>query len=165
MVTFSLCATNTSCLAGPYVRMPSPKRRSMMFMVFVQINGETTSGGIAHWITSQVAGTVRTNATDWTAAYQPYIAGIINESVHHQVTQGGPLLAVQIGKLLYCHSRYRVWTGDLTQTTRTGTPRTLQLRSTLHSLRANTEKVVSLYLCTYCCPGLFLSRFMSFLST
>ncbi|TBU22169.1 glycoside hydrolase superfamily [Dichomitus squalens] len=60
------------------------------------INGETTSGGIAHWITSQVAGTVRTNATDWTAAYQPYISGIINESVRYQVTEGGPLLAVQI---------------------------------------------------------------------
>ena len=56
------------------------------------MNGETTSGGISHWITSQVAGTVRTNATDWTAAYQPYIDGIIDESVEHQVTQGGPLL-------------------------------------------------------------------------
>ncbi|KAI0738816.1 glycoside hydrolase superfamily [Daedaleopsis nitida] len=60
------------------------------------INGETTSGGISHWITSQIAGTVRTNATDWTAAYQPYIDGIINESVDHQVTKGGPLLAIQI---------------------------------------------------------------------
>ncbi|RPD56740.1 hypothetical protein L226DRAFT_468186 [Lentinus tigrinus ALCF2SS1-7] len=56
------------------------------------INGETTSGGIAHWITSQVAGTVRTNATDWTAAYQPYIDGIVKESADYQVTKGGPLL-------------------------------------------------------------------------
>ncbi|KAI0693625.1 glycoside hydrolase superfamily [Cerioporus squamosus] len=56
------------------------------------INGETTSGGIAHWITSQVAGTVRTNATDWTAAYQPYIDGIARESAEYQVAKGGPLL-------------------------------------------------------------------------
>ncbi|RDX44129.1 hypothetical protein OH76DRAFT_1446217 [Lentinus brumalis] len=60
------------------------------------INGETTSGGIAHWITSQVAGTVRTNATDWTAAYRPYIDGIIEQSSAYQVSKGGPLLAVQI---------------------------------------------------------------------
>ncbi|TFK90360.1 glycoside hydrolase family 35 protein [Polyporus arcularius HHB13444] len=60
------------------------------------INGETTSGGIAHWITSQVAGTVRTNATDWTAAYRPYIDGIIEQSSDFQVSKGGPLLAVQI---------------------------------------------------------------------
>ncbi|RDX44153.1 hypothetical protein OH76DRAFT_1487358 [Lentinus brumalis] len=60
------------------------------------INAETTAGGIAHWVTSEVAGTLRTNDTDWTAAYEPYIAGIINATVPNQVTHGGPVLAVQI---------------------------------------------------------------------
>ncbi|PIL34795.1 hypothetical protein GSI_02582 [Ganoderma sinense ZZ0214-1] len=60
------------------------------------INGEATSGGLSHWITSQIAGTVRTNDTDWTAAYRPYISGVINETVHNQVTEGGPLIAMQI---------------------------------------------------------------------
>ncbi|KAH9919183.1 glycoside hydrolase superfamily [Epithele typhae] len=60
------------------------------------INAETTAGGIAHWITSEVAGTLRTNATDWTAAYQPYTAGIAKSVVGNQVSDGGPILAVQI---------------------------------------------------------------------
>ena len=62
------------------------------------MNGEATSGGLSHWITSQIAGTVRTNDTDWTAAYRPYISGVINQTVHNQVTEGGPLLAIQIGE-------------------------------------------------------------------
>ncbi|OBZ71548.1 putative beta-galactosidase A [Grifola frondosa] len=60
------------------------------------INAETTAGGIAHWATSLVAGTLRTNASDYTAAYTPYINGIIDATVPNQVTQGGPVLAVQI---------------------------------------------------------------------
>ncbi|CDO72277.1 Glycoside Hydrolase Family 35 protein [Trametes cinnabarina] len=60
------------------------------------INAETTAGGIAHWATSLVAGTLRTNASDWTAAYEPYINGIIKETVPNEVTSGGPVLAVQV---------------------------------------------------------------------
>ncbi|KAI8986121.1 glycoside hydrolase superfamily [Trametes punicea] len=60
------------------------------------INAETTAGGIAHWATSLVAGTLRTNASDWTAAYQPYVNGIIDQTVPNEVTSGGPVLAVQV---------------------------------------------------------------------
>ncbi|PIL34786.1 hypothetical protein GSI_02573 [Ganoderma sinense ZZ0214-1] len=60
------------------------------------INAETTAGGIAHWITSEVAGDTRTNASDWTAAYTPYVSRIIDEVVPNQVSQGGPILFVQI---------------------------------------------------------------------
>ena len=60
----------------------------------MQINAETTAGGIAHWITSEVAGALRTNASDWTAAYQPYIGGIIDAVVPNQVTKGGPILCM-----------------------------------------------------------------------
>ncbi|KAF8871081.1 hypothetical protein BD779DRAFT_1680647 [Infundibulicybe gibba] len=37
------------------------------------INAETSAGGITHWATSEVAGTLQTNATDWKAARQPFI--------------------------------------------------------------------------------------------
>ncbi|PIL34787.1 hypothetical protein GSI_02574 [Ganoderma sinense ZZ0214-1] len=60
------------------------------------INAKTTAGGIAHWITSEVAGELRTNANDWTAAYEPYISGIIDAVVPNQVSRGGPVLFVQI---------------------------------------------------------------------
>ena len=54
-------------------------------------------GGIAHWITTETAGTVRTNATDWTEAYQPYIDGVIKESEPYLVNHGGPIVAFQLG--------------------------------------------------------------------
>ncbi|KAM5536286.1 hypothetical protein V8D89_010063 [Ganoderma adspersum] len=60
------------------------------------INAESTAGGIAHWITSEVAGELRTNATDWTAAYTPYVSSIVDAVVPNQVTEGGPILFVQI---------------------------------------------------------------------
>ncbi|TBU36471.1 glycoside hydrolase superfamily [Dichomitus squalens] len=60
------------------------------------INAETSAGGIAHWITTETAGEVRTNATDWVEAYEPYIDGVIKESVDYQITNGGPIIAVQI---------------------------------------------------------------------
>ena len=36
---------------------------------------------------------MRTNATDWTEAYRPYIQGIAEEVVPNQVTKGGPVLS------------------------------------------------------------------------
>ncbi|TFK52650.1 glycoside hydrolase family 35 protein [Heliocybe sulcata] len=56
------------------------------------INAETTAGGIAHWVTSQVAGMLRTNASDYTASWQDYIHGIINETANYQITEGGPVI-------------------------------------------------------------------------
>lgn len=58
------------------------------------INAETTAGGIAHWITSEVAGQLRTNATDWEEAWKPYIQGIIDETAPFQITEGGPVIGV-----------------------------------------------------------------------
>ena len=63
-----------------------------------QINAETTAGGLSLWLTSEVAGTVRTNATDFTEAYIPYIDAIAKETAPFQVTHGGPVVAVQIGE-------------------------------------------------------------------
>ncbi len=59
------------------------------------INAETTAGGIAHWVTSQTEGSLRTNATDFNAAWQDYIQGVITQAVPNQITEGGPI----IGKL------------------------------------------------------------------
>jgi hypothetical protein len=61
------------------------------------INAETTAGGIAHWVTSQTMGTLRTNATDFHDTWQDYIQGIIAQTVPNQITEGGPV----IGKLSY----------------------------------------------------------------
>ncbi|KAF8525605.1 glycoside hydrolase superfamily [Hysterangium stoloniferum] len=57
------------------------------------INAETTAGGIAHWVTSQVAGELRTNATDYRATWEPYIQAIIDATVPNQITNGGPIIA------------------------------------------------------------------------
>ena len=56
------------------------------------INAETTAGGIAHWVTSQTKGTLRTNATDFHDTWQDYIQGIIAQTVPNQITEGGPVI-------------------------------------------------------------------------
>ncbi|KAJ7133272.1 glycoside hydrolase family 35 protein, partial [Mycena epipterygia] len=58
------------------------------------INAETSAGGIAHWITSEVAGHLRTNDSDWTAAWQDYIKGIIKETAPYQINVGGPVIGI-----------------------------------------------------------------------
>ncbi|PFH51224.1 glycoside hydrolase family 35 protein [Amanita thiersii Skay4041] len=60
------------------------------------INAETTAGGIAHWATTEVAGTLRTNDTDWKDAWQAYIQGIIKVTAPNQINNGGPVIAIQI---------------------------------------------------------------------
>ncbi|KAF8074062.1 glycoside hydrolase family 35 protein [Lyophyllum atratum] len=60
------------------------------------INAETSAGGIAHWATSEVAGSLRTNDADWKAAWQAYIQGIINVTAPNQITAGGPVIAIQV---------------------------------------------------------------------
>ncbi|KAJ6585751.1 glycoside hydrolase family 35 protein [Mycena capillaripes] len=60
------------------------------------INAETSAGGIAHWITAEVGGRLRTNDSDWTAAWQDYIQRIIDETVPYQINVGGPVIAIQL---------------------------------------------------------------------
>ncbi|EIW52309.1 uncharacterized protein TRAVEDRAFT_75316 [Trametes versicolor FP-101664 SS1] len=60
------------------------------------INAETTAGGLALWSTSLVEGDVRSNSTTWNAAYQPYASQIIQLAKPNQVTEGGPMLLLQI---------------------------------------------------------------------
>ena len=56
------------------------------------INAETTAGGIAHWVTSQTEGSLRTNATDFNATWQDYVQGIISQASPNQITEGGPII-------------------------------------------------------------------------
>ncbi|KAJ3987841.1 glycoside hydrolase family 35 protein [Lentinula detonsa] len=60
------------------------------------INGETTAGGLPHWVTSQVKSELRTTAADWNAAWTPYIQAIIAQTNQSQISNGGPVIAIQI---------------------------------------------------------------------
>ena len=58
------------------------------------INAETTAGGITHWVTSQVAGELRTNATDFHDSWQGYINAIAKVTVPNQINKGGPIIGM-----------------------------------------------------------------------
>ncbi|KAJ4473144.1 glycoside hydrolase family 35 protein [Lentinula aciculospora] len=60
------------------------------------INGETTAGGLPHWVTSQIRSELRTTAADWNAAWTPYIQAIIGQTKQSQISNGGPVIAIQI---------------------------------------------------------------------
>lgn len=66
-------------------------RRGMLKMM-----KETTAGGIPHWVTSEVTGHLRTNDSSYREAWTPYIREIARLSREHQVTNGGPIIAVQV---------------------------------------------------------------------
>ncbi|KAF9016306.1 glycoside hydrolase family 35 protein [Hymenopellis radicata] len=56
------------------------------------INAETSAGGIAHWATTEVAGRLRSNDSDWREAWQDYVLGFIEETSPYQITEGGPVI-------------------------------------------------------------------------
>ncbi|KIO23116.1 glycoside hydrolase family 35 protein [Tulasnella calospora MUT 4182] len=60
------------------------------------INAETTAGGIPHWVTSHVSGHLRTNDTAYYNAWRPYIDKVAELAAPHQITRGGPIIAVQL---------------------------------------------------------------------
>ncbi|KAH9053098.1 glycoside hydrolase family 35 protein [Lactarius vividus] len=44
----------------------------------------------------QTEGSLRTNATDFNAAWQDYIQGVITQAAPNQITGGGPIIAIQV---------------------------------------------------------------------
>ncbi|KAG8737536.1 hypothetical protein FRC10_008085 [Ceratobasidium sp. 414] len=60
------------------------------------INAETSAGGIPHWVTTEVAGHLRTNASDYAAAWAPYVKAISEAVKGYQVSEGGPVVAIQV---------------------------------------------------------------------
>lgn len=59
------------------------------------------------WSTSLTKSEVRTNASDWEANWRPYIDEIIKLTVPNQISNGGPVIAVQIGSSLLSAVRRR----------------------------------------------------------
>ncbi|KAK7047487.1 hypothetical protein VNI00_006718 [Paramarasmius palmivorus] len=66
------------------------------FFCWQYINAELSAGGLPHWITTEIAGNLRTNDSDWRASWQDYIVGIIENTLDNQITSGGPVIAVQV---------------------------------------------------------------------
>ncbi|CAE6466068.1 unnamed protein product [Rhizoctonia solani] len=73
------------------------------------INAEVSGGGIPHWVTSETAGHLRTNSTDYARTWEPYIDAIADILVkgNWQIGDktGGPVIAVQLeNEYLATHS-------------------------------------------------------------
>ena len=66
-------------------------------LITLKINAETTAGGLALWSTSLTSSVLRTNATDFKDAWKPYVSAIIDLTKGNQVSEGGPVIAVQLG--------------------------------------------------------------------
>ncbi|TDL23439.1 glycoside hydrolase family 35 protein [Rickenella mellea] len=58
------------------------------------INGEASGGGFPGWV-GNVAGTLRSTNTAYTAAWTPYMTAISKLISQNQVTNGGPIILVQ----------------------------------------------------------------------
>lgn len=59
------------------------------------INAETTGGGFPGWVTT-LEGDLRTNATDYKEAWTPYIEAICAIVKPFQITEGGPVILMQV---------------------------------------------------------------------
>ncbi|KAK7062550.1 hypothetical protein VNI00_000038 [Paramarasmius palmivorus] len=64
--------------------------------IWVVLRPETSAGGLAHWTTTEVKGKLRSNDSDYREAWTPYILGIVREAVDYQITQDGPIIAMQV---------------------------------------------------------------------
>ncbi|KAJ7264004.1 glycoside hydrolase family 35 protein [Mycena haematopus] len=58
------------------------------------INAETTGGGFPGWV-GNIAGSLRTNNTNYTEAWMPYMTAISKIIARNQITNGGPIILVQ----------------------------------------------------------------------
>lgn len=56
------------------------------------IHAETSAGGTPHWVTTEVAGEVRSNASDWKEAWMPYMQSIVDQAAPYQITEGGTIV-------------------------------------------------------------------------
>ncbi|KAJ7729673.1 glycoside hydrolase family 35 protein [Mycena maculata] len=58
------------------------------------INGETTGGGFPGWV-GNIAGSLRTDNTNYTQAWTPYLTAISKIIARNQITEGGPIILIQ----------------------------------------------------------------------
>ncbi|KAK4700277.1 hypothetical protein P7C70_g5971, partial [Phenoliferia sp. Uapishka_3] len=59
------------------------------------INAETTAGGFPGWVTT-LKGRLRSNDSDYVAAWTPYIQEICKIVKPYQISEGGPVILVQV---------------------------------------------------------------------
>ena len=59
------------------------------------INAETTGGGTPGWVTT-IKGNLRSNASDYEDAWKPYIQAICAITKPFQITEGGPVILMQV---------------------------------------------------------------------
>ncbi|KAF8958808.1 glycoside hydrolase superfamily [Flammula alnicola] len=77
------------------------------------INGETSVGGVSHWITTEIAGQPRSNDTDYTAAWKDYIAGIIKVTAPNQISSGGSVIDNEFSQSPAFHAAYFIELEDV----------------------------------------------------
>ncbi|KAJ3902306.1 glycoside hydrolase family 35 protein [Lentinula edodes] len=61
---------------------------------YITEDGETTGGGFPGWV-ENIGGSLRTDNTNYTAAWMPYLNTIAQLISRNQVTEGGPIILVQ----------------------------------------------------------------------
>jgi hypothetical protein len=54
------------------------------------------AGGIPHWVTSEITSHLRTNETSYRETWKPYIQRVAQISKRFQISEGGPIIAVQL---------------------------------------------------------------------
>lgn len=59
------------------------------------INAESTAGGFPGWVTT-IEGHLRSNATDYEEAWTPYIQEVCKIVKPYQITEGGPVILMQV---------------------------------------------------------------------
>ncbi|KAJ4469138.1 glycoside hydrolase family 35 protein [Lentinula lateritia] len=61
---------------------------------YITEDGETTGGGFPGWV-ENIGGSLRTDNTNYTAAWMPYLNTVAQLISRNQVTEGGPIILVQ----------------------------------------------------------------------
>jgi hypothetical protein len=78
-----------------YVWLPFTDYLSWQLVTSPYINGETAGGGLPGWGT-YTPGLWRTSNTSYVEAYQPYIKAVGQIIAKNQITNGGPVILVQV---------------------------------------------------------------------
>ncbi|KAG9054012.1 hypothetical protein FS842_006438 [Serendipita sp. 407] len=80
----------------PFLDMAKAVGLWVVFRPGPYINAETTGGGIPGWVLSETSGDLRSNNTDYLETWSPYIKAISKVIRRNQITEGGPIIAVQM---------------------------------------------------------------------
>ncbi|KAK4703696.1 hypothetical protein P7C70_g2525, partial [Phenoliferia sp. Uapishka_3] len=76
------------------------------------INAETTGGGTPGWVTT-LKGSLRSNSTDYTEAWTPYIKEVCRIAKPYQISEGGPIILFQLENELTEREETRAFFNEL----------------------------------------------------